>query len=554
LAHQQERWNSVRSPRSTAAISAGISIVIALSLALAVWGSMAHAQQRSEAASPRSGAEPAPAEQGETSGEQDSPDAALSPRVGQSGALSRQTLLSDYVTVPDDFPPITVTVSLPGTGDGHIFLAPYNRRRQGSPYSPYLVIVDEMGELVYHKKVPAAAEDFKKQPTGMLSYTIGGSYTHQIMDESYGIVDSVTAAGGFLADFHDFQIVPDGHMLVIIYEPRQIDMSQIVEGGDPNATVTGCRIQELDESHEAVFEWSSFDHFAISDTNKSLLGANIDYVHCNSIEQDSDGHLLLSSRAMNEVTKIDAQTGEIIWRWGGKNNQFEWVNGIGAEDVEFVKQHDARRVANGNITLFDNRLGAEVRYSRAVEYHLDEVNKVATLVWEYRNDPTIFARILANAQRLPNGNTLIGWGSGRPSVSEVTPDGRKVFELALPPQMQSYRAFRFPWVGRPDGEPTLIVHTEAPTTTLTYSWNGATDVAAYRVYGDTSDFPSHLITVQPVAGFETTTVITDMVDGPYNFRVVPLDRCGRSMIPSSGEPPNLDTCPLYLPLMRSAAP
>jgi hypothetical protein len=478
-------------------------------------------------------------------------DAAQSSRLDLGRTLSAQTRFSDYVTVPDDFPPITVTVNLSGTGEGHIFLAPYNRRRDDSPYSPYLVIVDGNGELVYHKKVPAAAEDFKRQPNGLLSYTVGGSYEHQVMDETYTVVDTVTAAGGHKADFHDFQILPHGHMLVLIYEPRQVDMSQLVEGGNPEATVIGCRIQELDESHEPVFEWSSFDHFAISDTTKSLLRARIDYVHCNSIDQDSDGHLLLSSRAMNEVTKIDRDTGEIIWRWGGKRNQFQFVNGIGADDVEFVRQHDARRVANGNITLFDNRLGAEVRYSRAVEYHLDEVNKVATLVWEYKNDPVIFAFILANAQRLPNGNTLIGWGSGRPAVSEVTPDGSKVFELALPPQMQSYRAFRFPWTGRPAEDPTLVVHTEVPTITLTYSWNGATDVTAYRVYGDGPAITTRLITVQPVDGFESSTIITDMVEGPYNFHVVPMDRCGRPMIPRGGVRPEPEGCPLYFPLIRA---
>ena len=261
---------------------------------------------------------------------------------------------------------------------------------------------------------------------------------------------------------------------------------------------------------------------------------------------------LLSGRALSEVTKINRDTGEIIWRWGGKRNQFQFVNSIGAEEVEFVRQHDARRAANGNITLFDNRLGVST-YSRAVEYHLDEENKVATLVWEYRNDPDVFARILANAQRLPSGNTLIGWGSGHPSVAEVTPDGSKVFELALPPNMQSYRAFRFPWTGRPDSEPTLIVDTEVPTITLTYSWNGATDVAAYRVYGDQSDTPSHLITVQAKQGFETTTVITDMLDGPYNFRVVPQDRCGLPMVPDIGGTSGPNWCLSYLPLLGVAA-
>jgi hypothetical protein len=181
-------------------------------------------------------------------------------------------------------------------------------------------------------------------------------------------------------------------------------------------------------------------------------------------------------------------------------------------------------------------MGAD-NYSRAVEYELDEINKIATLVWEHRNTPDIHGHILGNAQRLPNGNTLIGWGSGHPAITEVKRDGTKVFELLLPLEMQNYRAFRFPWVGRPGTEPTLIVEAETPpTTTLTYSWNGATDVAAYRVYGDDLDFPATLLTVEPKTGFETTTVLTGLADSGYNFRVVPLDEAGEPMIPDLDTP------------------
>lgn len=471
--------------------------------------------------------------------------------------------LTDYVTVPDDLPPITVSVNLPEAGDGYIFMAPYERRIGGTPYSPYLLIVDGTGELVYYQKQPAAAEDFKKQVGEVLSYSVGGSSRHDIMDSSYNVVDSITAANGYHSDFHDFQILPNGHVLLLIYEERQMDMSQIVPGGYPDATVVGCRVQELDQAHHVVFEWTSFDHIPITDTTVSLLDQRIDYVHCNAIELDTDGHLLLSCRDTDEVTKINRDTGDVIWRLGGKGNQFEFVNAIGAEDVEFIKQHDVRRVANGNITLFDNRMGA-ANYSRAVEYQLDEANTIATLVWEYRNTPDIHGHILGNTQRLPNGNTLIGWGSGHPAVTEVQRDGAKVFELLLPLEMQNYRAFRFPWVGRPDTEPTLVVETENPTTTtLTYSWNGATDVAAYSVYGGPLDFPTTLLKVEPKTGFETTTVFTGLADSGYNFRVVPLDEAGDPMIPDPATPTPTSTaaptvtptatptttCQAYLPLL-----
>jgi hypothetical protein len=51
---------------------------------------------------------------------------------------------------------------------------------------------------------------------------------------------------------------------------------------------------------------------------------------------------------------------------------------------------------------------------------------------------------MGSAQRLTNGNTFIGWGAlSNPAATEVAPDGTKVLELALPPGMISYRAFKF---------------------------------------------------------------------------------------------------------------
>jgi len=144
---------------------------------------------------------------------------------------------------------------------------------------------------------------------------------------------------------------------------------------------------------------------------------------------------------MDEITKIDRQTGEIIWRWGGKNNQFTFVN----DTLHFLHQHAIRRLASGNVTLFDN---GDFRYpilSRGVEYALDEQAKRATLVWQYRKTPDVYASAMGYVQRLPGGNSIIGWGATNPTLTEVTPDGHIALELAFPTGVYSYRAFRFPW-------------------------------------------------------------------------------------------------------------
>jgi len=101
---------------------------------------------------------------------------------------------------------------------------------------------------------------------------------------------------------------------------------------------------------------------------------------------------------------------------------------------------------NGNILLFDNGNLHPVQASRAAEYQLDEQAMTATLVWEYRRNPDVFAPSRGSVQRLPNGNTIIGWGSapvrGYPQATEVTPEKEIVFEMSVPTGMNSFGVYR----------------------------------------------------------------------------------------------------------------
>jgi hypothetical protein len=189
-----------------------------------------------------------------------------------------------------------------------------------------------------------------------------------------------------------------------------------------------------------VFQWRSWDHFEITDAlHENLLAHAIDAVHGNALELDYDGNIMFSSRHLDEITKINRTSGEVIWRLGGKKNMFEFIN----DPDRFTYQHAIRRLANGNIILYDNGNYHSPPYSRAVEYNIDEVNKIAALAWQYRNNPDIFGGAMGFAQRLDNGNTLISWGSIHPTLTEVRPDGGKALEISMPPGVFSYRTFKY---------------------------------------------------------------------------------------------------------------
>jgi hypothetical protein len=143
---------------------------------------------------------------------------------------------------------------------------------------------------------------------------------------------------------------------------------------------------------------------------------------------------------MDEITKISRTTGDVMWRLGGKHNQFTFLN----DTLRFTYQHDIRRLPNGNITLFDNGNFHAPPCSRAVEYKLDEQAKTAELVWEYRHVPCLQAAATGNVQRLPNGNTLISWGTEH-TVTEVRPDASTALELNFSASFNTYRTLRYPW-------------------------------------------------------------------------------------------------------------
>jgi hypothetical protein len=338
------------------------------------------------------------------------------------------------------------------------------------------------------------------------------------MDTSYHIVDSFHAGNGYSTDIHELLLTNDGHALLMSYDPQTVDLSAIVPGGYPTATVIGLIVQELDAGKNVVFEWRSWDHFLITDTQVSLTTPFVDYVHGNAIEIDNDGNLLISSRHLSEITKIDRQTGDIIWRLGGKNNQFSFVNDAAPY---FHYQHDIRRLANGRISLFDNRNDLMPLYSRATEYQIDEVGKVVTRTWEYRNTPDNYSPAMGDAQRLSNGNTMIGWGTF-PELTEARADGTKAFEMVYGGSMMSYRAFRFVWHGYPTTPPLVTKFKDLSGIMLFFSWNGATEIASYKLYGGNSPSPTGLITTVLRSGFETPYAVPpDSTDCIY--RVLPVD-------------------------------
>jgi hypothetical protein len=193
------------------------------------------------------------------------------------------------------------------------------------------------------------------------------------------------------------------------YDDQIVDLSSVVSGGSPNAVVEGLVIQELDQEHNLLLEWRSWDHINITDnTYVDLTSNDFELLHCNAIDIDFDNNLLISSRALDEITKIHRITGEIIWRWGGSQNEFT----ILGNDYPFTHQHCIRSLGNNRYLLYDNgnwsaQYTGSGNISRALEYQMDTINMTVEKKWEFIHPNAYFAPSTGSVQRLPNGNTLI---------------------------------------------------------------------------------------------------------------------------------------------------
>ncbi len=420
------------------------------------------------------------------------------------------------VSVPSDFPGLSPSILSDKVAPGKLFLA-------NSKNGRYIMIFENDGTPYFYRRLSADGRDFKVQPNGLLSRRYLTDHTGFItLDSSYSVVDSFVCANGYTTDEHDFQITKNGHHLMIAKGMRHVDMSQIVSGGQADAILYDTHIQEFDEHNNLIFQWLCYEHYDILDAVHEVLTAkSIDWVHINSVAEDYDGNLIISSRNLSEVTKINRRTGVIIWRLGGVHNQFEFVD----DSIGFSYQHDARPVPGNpnHYTLFDNGNYHNPPFSRAVEYALDTVSMQATKVWEYRADSQRFTGRFGNVQRLPNGNTLINWGqSYLPKVSEVTPQGEVVYEADFEISSTCYRTFRFLWGVQAD-KPYLVAESFPDEVHLLFNTFGDEHVKKYIVYGAVR---GNTLTPIDTTGYPYSR-LTQLANGKhYKFRVCSIDSSG----------------------------
>src|SRR5271165_70341 len=421
-----------------------------------------------------------------------------------------------FVSAPELQPPLlTVTAPDQDPGAGDVFMTSGPGPGQYGP-----LIYTPQGRLLWFDSLPKGVnaldlnlQHYEGKPVltwwqGRILSVGFGEGEDVVSDSNYQTVATIHAGNGYEADLHDFQVEPDDVAYLSAYNLMRCDLSSL--GGARNGVIIDTAVQEVDMKTGLVrWEWHSLDHVGVRESHSPVPTNTTpwDYFHLNSIDPEPGGNILISGRSTWAAYDLQAGTGAVLWRLGGTNSNFTIGHG-----AETAWQHDARLQSDGTITFFDDGSNPRVHYqSRGVRLAIDTVHHTARLVAAYPHPGSpLLADSQGNMQTLTDANVVIGWG-GIPSVSELAPDGRLLFDAHMPAGYSSYRAFRFPWSGHPLSAPSVGAKLLAThdSTTVFASWNGATEVASWRILAGPTPAALTAQATMPDSGFESSVTFPD---------------------------------------------
>jgi hypothetical protein len=433
-------------------------------------------------------------------------------------------------SLPSGFPSVTVKTRN-NPSNGYIYFS--NFRLTNNTTDPkYNFVLDNSGNLILYDSINMAGSmDFKRQPNANLPFTLYTYYDYN--DGMYDGVDSAfdpisnysAVAPATVTDEHELRFLPGGGYVLFGLYGVVMNLTDSVSGGGPNNTVVAYVIEQFDSSQNLVWQWKTLDYIPVTDDiGQVVTSGQFDYIHCNALEFSGDTAYILSSRHTSEITKIDRSNGNMLWRWGGKHNQFQFLG----DTLQFSYQHAIRYTPTGTFTLFDNgdyRDSGSVLYSRAMEYSLDESAKTATEVWEYRHSPSLYAYAMGYVQRLEDGNTLIGWGACTTvALTEVTPQNTAALEIDLGSANVNYRA-------QLDTNQILplssVVNSSVPATGISLGTSYPNPVSSSALISFTTGTPTAVkLTLDDVLGREVQTLYDGMAQAgqssvPLNAAMLP---------------------------------
>jgi hypothetical protein len=266
---------------------------------------------------------------------------------------------------------------------------------------------------------------------------------------------------------------------------------------------------------QLLFAWQALSEIPLSDSHlpsPGYHGAVYDYFHGNGITEAPDGDLLVSARNTWGVYEINARPGtrgydHVYWQVGAPHDN--------TLAQPWCYQHDVAALGHGVYSVYDDggvgpgcQPGSTEHPARGVIFSVNTSKRPVrvTLIHSYAHTPPIYTGFTGGFQTLSNGDALVDWANV-PEITEFSSTGSVEMDLTM--SGFSYRGFRFAWDGQPTQPPSIAAQRSGTGTNVWASWNGSTEVAAWRILGGPD--ASHLSAVGAPftkTGFETQTTLS----------------------------------------------
>ena len=326
--------------------------------------------------------------------------------------------------------------------DGYIIGSP-----RFSSNETYPIIVDQGGAVLHSELRPFRGFNFDLHPDGRLAWYWTMEGVWEILDSSLQVSESLDFIGGD-PDYHDMELLEEDKFLLLGKEIITVTLEDsIPDTTDTDRAVIDCLIQELDGEDNVDWFWRASDHIPPSwCTHCNWEAPMLDAYHHNAFQTLDNGDVLLCLRNMDAVVRINRLTGALVWVAGGPFSDFTFTAG----SEVFKHPHDAQMIGEDRLLLFDNGTGKQSAISRGVEYEINLETGTLTQLREWVHPDGNYASSQGSIQRLNNGGTLIGWGTGSSDVfgggmiTEYDENDNLVGSIYFPENHFSYRARKVP--------------------------------------------------------------------------------------------------------------
>ena len=347
-----------------------------------------------------------------------------------------------------------------------------------------------------------------------------------VVNQHYQTVATLKGVDGWVPTLHEMVIDGD-HAWVTANKNIPMDLSKY--GGAYNGALVDSAVQEYSLSTgKLLYSWDALDHIPLGDSYASLPTNAFpwDAYHVNSIQLTGNGAFVVSMRNTWAAYLVD-QSGKVQWTLGGKHSSFK----LGPR-ADFAWQHDVALHPDSTVSMFDDHCcqitggGTYVTptgASRGLELKLDQQARTATLAAEYSHGSNFDADYMGSTQPLSTGGAFVGWGS-QSNFSMFDGSSKMILDVVLPRPDITYRATVEHWVGRPLYPPVGAARIKDGKTTVYASWNGATEVASWRILAGSGAGSLMAIGTAGRSGFETAITLRQSYRA---FQLQALDSGGR---------------------------